>query len=455
MVETNKELKFEYSHDFLERFRKSIVDHDSNFILGSLQDVKPTDIIPLLYELDSKECNYVLNTLDYRISAQIIAELNDYDRARFLKTIDHIQFSRLLNHLDSDDAADILNPLDPHVRDSIILGIENKEKQSHIIDLLRYDEGSAGGLMAKELIKAHHHWTVNQCIEEIRRQAEYVNPIYSVYVVDERDRLLGRVSTKKIIIANGSVKIADLYDKNQMYVDTSTDKQEVAEIMRKYNIDAIPVVNAHNKLVGRITIDDVVDVITELAEEEKALMSGISGDVEEDDSIWMLSKARLPWLFIGMVGGLIGAQFIGLFERDIALIPAMAFFVPLITAMGGNVGIQSSSIMVQSLATKPAFESTVWKRLLKGLAVATLNGLVLSALTLGMNLIFSQDRVLAMVVSIALFSVILLSSFMGTLIPLFLNKLGVNPALASGPFITTANDLLGLGIYFSVAHLLI
>jgi magnesium transporter len=206
--------------------------------------------------------------------------------------------------------------------------------------------------------------------------------------------------------------------------------------------------------MGRITIDDIVDVITELAEEERQMMAGISEDVEEDDSVWMLTRARLPWLIIGMFGGLLGAQFIGVFEKDILLVPAMAFFIPLITATGGNVGIQSSSIVLQSLASKSVFDNSFMKRITKVILVALLNGLVIAGIVMGMNLILGQDLTLALVVSIALFGVVLIASLMGTITPLILDRFGINPAIASGPFITTANDLLGLLVYFSVAHLL-
>ncbi|MGB5930391.1 MAG: magnesium transporter, partial [Cyclobacteriaceae bacterium] len=299
------------------------------------------------------------------------------------------------------------------------------------------------------------NWTVVQTIEEIRRQAENVEKLYSIYVVDDRDRLIGRIGVKKIILANDNTRIADLYEPEIASVETYMDEEEVAQIMRKYDLDAVPVVNVQGKLVGRITIDDIVDVITELAEQERQIMAGISEDVEEADSVWMLSRARLPWLIIGMAGGLLGAQFIGLFEKDIQIIPAMAFFIPLITATGGNVGIQSSSIVVQSLANPSLFGTGIGKRILKVLTVAILNGLVLGLIVLlAVKLIMAEDIRLALVVSIALFSVVLLASFMGTVTPLILNKVGINPALASGPFITTANDLLGLAVYFLVAHLL-
>jgi magnesium transporter len=229
---------------------------------------------------------------------------------------------------------------------------------------------------------------------------------------------------------------------------------EVAQIMQKYDFDAVPVVDARGRLVGRVTIDDIVDVITETAEEERQLMTGVSSDVEEDDTVWAISKARLPWLIIGMAGGMLGAQFMGLFQEDIILIPAVAFFIPLITATGGNVGIQASSIVVQTLASSQIFVESMGRRLVKVLFVAIVNGMILSIMVFGVIMLINRDQSLAMTVSLSLLSVVLLASFMGTVTPLVLHKLGVNPALASGPFITTTNDLLGLAVYFTVAHTL-
>ena len=273
-------------------------------------------------------------------------------------------------------------------------------------------------------------------------------------MVDDLGKLVGKVSLKRIILAEDSAKIADIYDDNVVSVETYMDEEEVAIIMQKYDLEAAPVVNARGKLVGRITIDDIVDVITEMAEEERQMMAGISADVEEDDTVWMLSKARLPWLIVGMVGGLLGAQFMGLFRGDIVLIPALAFFIPLITATGGNVGIQSSSIVVQSLANPNVFAGGLVQRLMKVLFVAVVNGVILALMVFGVVMMVNRNEPLAATVSIALFSVVLLASFMGTITPLILDRFGINPALASGPFITTANDLLGLAVYFSVAHLL-
>ncbi len=446
--------QFELSKEFVEKLQQAVETHDSGFIASSLKGVNPADISTLLNEFDTEDSKYVLDVLDADTSAEVINELDEDIRAKFLKNFESGEIALMLNELDSDDAVDIINELPLKDREEVIASLDNKEKAKNILDLLRYEDDVAGGLMAKELIKANANWSVKQCIEEIRRQAENVEKIYSVYVVDDSNVLIGRVSLKRIILADDNLKVKDLYDDDVISVETYMDEMDVAEIMKKYDLDAVPVVNIQGKLMGRITIDDIVDVITELAEEERQIMAGISEDVEEDDSVWMLTRARLPWLIIGMFGGLLGAQFIGVFEQDILLVPAMAFFIPLITATGGNVGIQSSSIVLQSLASKSVFDNSFFKRMTKVILVALVNGTVIAGIVLGMNLVLGQDMTLALVVSIALFTVVLIASLMGTLTPLVLDKLGINPAIASGPFITTANDLLGLLVYFSTAHML-
>ncbi|MEQ9592660.1 MAG: magnesium transporter, partial [Cyclobacteriaceae bacterium] len=441
--------------EFRDRFQEALNDRDKKFVVESLSGVNAADITELLYEFDSEESKYVLDLLDLEVRAEIITDLDSDERAKFLKVYEPAELTELINQLDSDDAADILNELAIKTREEVLSGLD-KVLRSQVIDLLRYEENVAGGLMAKELIKAKVSWTVVQCIEEIRKQVENHTKFYAVYVVEEQEKLLGRVQLQQLILTDSSTLVKDIYDPDLISVETYLEDTEVAAIMRKYDLESVPVVNFQGQLVGRITIDDVVDVITEQAEEERQLMSGISEDVEEDDSIWRLTRARLPWLIIGIVGGLISVQFIGIFETDLLRVTAIAFFIPLIQATGGNVGIQSSSIVVQSLANPGFVEDGLWRRLTIVFVVALLNGLLLSLIVLAANLLISTgDQRLSVVVSIALFTVVLVASLIGTITPLILNRFGFNPALASGPFITTTNDLLGLGIYFLTIHLIL
>lgn len=446
-------LKFELSKEFRDRFQEALESHDTSFILGSLEDVNAADITTLLVEFTPEEFKYVMDQFPVERRAEVINNLDPDSRRKYIEPYQPEEITALVNLLDSDDAADIVNELPVKEREQVILGLD-PELRLQVTELLRYEENVAGGLMAKELIKANVNWTVVQCIDEIRKQAENVTKFYTVYVVDDHDRLLGRVSLQELILKDARTRVADILDESIVSVETYVEDTEVAEIMRKYDLESIAVVNVQGKLVGRITIDDVVDVITEQIEEERQIMSGISEDVEEDDSVWRNTRARLPWLLIGIAGGLLSAQFMGIFESELARITAIAFFIPLIQATGGNVGIQSSSLVVQSLSNPGFVDEGMWRRLTKVFVVALLNGVLLSMVVFGVNLLLDGGTQLSMVVSIALFSVVVFASFVGTLTPLLLNKMGFNPALASGPFITTTNDLVGLGIYFTVVHLL-
>jgi magnesium transporter len=447
-------VEFELTKEFRDRFQEALDQRQSEFIKKTLEDVKPADITGLLNEFSADEAKYVMDLLSIDIQAEIVRDLDPDARKRFLKAYSPTEVIVLLNLLASDDAADILNELPVKDREHVLTGLDS-ELKAQVTELLRYEENVAGGLMAKELIKARYYWTVVECIEEIRKQAENVDRFYAIYVVDENDTLLGRVALQDLILKDAKTIVGDITEKGGVAVETYLSDKEVADLMKKYDLESMPVVNVQGQLVGRITIDDVVDVITEQAEAERQAMSGISEQVEEDDSVWRNTRARLPWLLIGIFGGLMNAKFMGLFEAELARITAIAFFTPLIQATGGNVGIQSSSLVVQSLANPDFVDEGLWKRLLKVFFVALLNGVVLSSLVFGSNVVLFGEYELSLVVSIALFSVVLFASFIGTVTPLILSKAGFNPALAAGPFITTTNDLLGLTVYFITVHFML
>lgn len=444
--------QFELSKEYLESLQLGIEQEKVDFIRDSLEGVNVADIAALLDELSMQESVYVLRLLEKQLSSDILIELDDVTLIKVLKEFENIEIAAWIELMDSDDGADVLNLLSEKDREEVIAEFRDKVKSEQVLELLRYEEDTAGGIMAKEFIRANKNWNVIQTINEIRRQAENVEKIYSIYVVDNRQQLMGRVSLKRIILAAADTKIEDIYDEEVISVPVHMDQEEVASVMRKYDLESVPVINAKNKLVGRITVDDILDVVQEEADEDIQAMSGISDQVDEYDSVYKLTKARLPWLMIGIIGGLFGAGFIGFFEEGLAKVTALAFFIPLITATGGNVGIQSSTLVVQSLANKSAFDDSLTRRFTKGLIVAVINGLVLASFVFGMVILFYGSEVkFALVVAIALFSVVLLASFMGTFTPIILDRFGINPALASGPFITTANDLLGLAVYFLVA----
>lgn len=448
-------MQFELTKEYLDHFQNAVDEKNEEFIKELVEELYSADISTILYKLNTDDSKYVIELLEPEVAAEIISDLDEEIQSRFLKNFDPEQVAGFIDYVDSDDAADILNDLPVQFREEVLSLVTSDEKTENIVDLLKYDEDCAGGLMAKELIMANINWSVIQCIEEIRRQRENVSKLHTIYVVDDRQRLLGMVSLKKLILASDDTKIEDIYSDDLISIETFKGEEEVAELMSKYDLETIPVVNVQGKLLGRITIDDVVDVITEMAERERQMMAGLSENVEHRDSVWVLTRARLPWLIIGVFGGMFAAKVIGLFEGEMTRFPQLIFFIPLIMATGGNVGIQSSSIIVQGLANKTFDSSNLFNKVMKSLVVAAINGLVISGIAFGLNYVFLDSITVGLVVAIALFCVVILSSLMGTITPLILNKFNVNPALASGPFITTANDLIGIGVYFLIASLLL
>lgn len=448
--------QFELSKEYLESLRYAIETEDLEFIVDSFEGVNVADIAAILDELSMEESIYVLRAVEKQIAADILIEIDDNTLYRVLHEFEQPEIASYIELMDSDDGADILKLFGEREREDVISHFQDKLKSDQVLDLLRYEEDTAGGIMAKEFIRANKNWNIIQTINEIRRQAENVEKIFSIYVVNNRQQLLGRVSLKKIILAGENTKIEDIYEEDVISVPTYMDQEEVAAIMRKYDLESVPVVNAKNKLVGRITVDDILDVVQEEAEEDIQAMAGISGDIEESDSIFMITKARLPWLLIGVMGGLMGAKIIGFFEDGLNKYLALASFIPLVAATGGNVGIQASSLIVQSLASKSVFDDTPFQRFVKGLLIALINGLVLGLFVfLVVVFLYGFDPIFGVTVGFALFCVVLIASFMGTVTPLVLNRFGINPAIASGPFITTTNDLLGLAVYFGIAMLLL
>ncbi|MFT6053603.1 MAG: magnesium transporter [Roseivirga sp.] len=446
--------EFELSKGYLQALENAIEEKNDVFIRNTMEGINSADISALLDEVDSDAAKYVIDILENDIGAEIIEDLDEDTRAKFLAHFSPKEVADYITEMDSDDAVDIINALPPKKREEVISEITDPNTAAHINELMRYDEDCAGGLMAKEMIVANLNWTIVQTIEEIRRQRENVERIYSVYVVDDKHKLLGKVSVKDILLANDTTQVKDIFDEDIIAVETYLDEEEVANIMQKYDLDVLPVVNLQGRLVGRITIDDIVDVITEQAEEDMQLMSGITSGVEEDDTIWAISKARLPWLIIGLFGGILGAFVIRNFEEQIQTVTGLALFIPLVMATGGNVGIQSSTLVIQSLANKSAFSDTLLKRLGKMFLVAMLSGVVLGGLSFLFVHLYGETH-LGLVVAVALQAVILLASFTGTVTPLVLDKMGINPALASGPFITTTNDILGIAVYLMIANLLL
>ena len=380
-------------------------------------------------------------------------ELDEDNREKVLKNLSAKEIAEEIEELDTDDAADMIMELPEGRQEEVISKIEDQEHKAEIEELLTYDEDTAGGLMAKELVKVYETWTVAGCMRRIRGQAKDVTRVHSIYVVDKKEKLIGRLSLKDLIVAKSAQKIADIAKENVDYVNVNDDAEEVAKIMSNYDLEAIPVVDDNQTLLGRITIDDIVDVLKEEAEKDYQLAAGITQDVEADDSILQLTKARLPWLFLGLVGGVGAFLIMEGFQESFKQYAVLFFFTPLIAAMAGNVGVQSSAIIVQGLANDDV-KGSVNSRLIKEMLLATLNGAIL-ALFLFLFVWSTKDKTTAIAISVSLIVVIIVAGLIGTFVPLFLNKRGIDPAIATGPFITTSNDIFGILIYFWIAKLIL
>lgn len=447
-------MQFELNSQYLEQLKIAIVEKNDAFIKDQLKELYAVDIALILNQLDLEDSIYLYDQIDEELSSDVLLEMEEEKREDLLATFSTKEIAEQLDNMDSDDAADVINELPEEIQEEVLSKIEDIEQASDIADLMSFEEGTAGSLMAKELVSVYAHETVSACIDEIRRQTDNVDVLYAVYVVDDNEKLIGMLSLKKLIVSHPIALVQEIFDADVISVKTSASSEDVAELIQKYDLVVLPVIDQLGRLVGRITIDDVVDVMREEAEKDIQLMSGITDDVDSNDGLWRLSRARIPWLLIGMCGGIVGSRIIGSYEDQIQLRPEMAFFIPLIGAMGGNVGVQSSAIIVQGLANNTLITDRIAPKLLKELGVGLINGLICSSLILGYNLLINESWALAATVSVALLTVILCASFLGTFVPLTMNRFKVNPALATGPFVTTLNDIIGISIYFIVGRLL-
>ena len=448
-------MKSELTREYVNELRSIIEAKDDKAALLKMGDLHPADIAEIYENLSIDEAKYLYLLLDPEKASDVLVELEEDDREKFLDVLPpEVIASQFIHHMDSDDAADVIGDLAEEKKQEVLLHIDDVEQAGDIVDLLSYDENSAGGLMAKEMIRVNENWGVATCVREMRKQAKDLDEIYYIYVVNDENLLLGILSLKALLLASASTKVRDIYDAEIRSVRTNTPSEEVAQIMEKYDLIVLPVTDSIGRLVGRITIDDVVDVIRDEAERDYQLASGITTDVETTDSPARLSRARLPWLIIGLLGGIIVAAVISRFEEDIKINPEMAFFIPLIGAMAGNVGIQSSAIIVQGIASNSLGLESTFRKLFKELLVALLNGIILAGLLFLFNYFVSHKLALTFTVSSALFVVIIFAALFGTMIPLLLHRMKFDPALATGPFITTMNDIMGLMIYFLTGRIL-
>jgi len=453
--ETQENIQFQLTDELLENVQSLISCNDNKQLKELLKEFHYADIAEILDELNFEEAIYIIKLLDSETTSDVLTELDEDVREKILKNLSAKEIAEEVEELDTDDAADIIAELPEERQEAVISRIEDEEHKAEIQELLAYDEGTAGGLMAKELVKVYGTWTVAGCIRRIRGQAKDVSRVHSIYVVSKDEKLIGRLSLKDLITAKSEEKIAEIAKDNVDYVNVNEDVEDVAKIMAKYDLEAIPVVDDEQTLLGRITIDDIVDVLKEEAEKDYQLAAGITQDVDSDDSILELTRARLPWLFLGLVGG-IGAFIImeGFQEAFKGEAFVLFFFTPLIAAMAGNVGVQSSAIIVQGLANDDV-KGSVNNRLLKEMFLAALNGVILAIFLFLFVWATKGEIQTALAISVSLVAVIIMAGLIGTFVPLFLDKRGIDPAIATGPFITTSNDILGILLYFWIARLIL
>ncbi len=443
-------MQFELTKEFISEISNAINKGDSHFIVSHVNELHPADIAEIMDYVNLQEAQYIYELLDEEQAADVLVEIDEDVRDKFLASLSAKEIAESIENMDSDDATDLIQDLPEKKQEEVLSEIKDESQSSDISDLLAYEEDSAGGIMAKEFVAANSDWTVKEALTMLRKQVEDVDNVYTIYVTNVQSKLLGTLSLKKFLYASDQTLIKDLYRPDPIVVNAMVPAEEVASIMEKYELVVIPVVNDFGVLIGRITIDDALEVIKEEAEKDYQMASGISEKVESSDNILTLSRARLPWLLIGLTGGILGAYVIGGFEDKISEFPVMASFIPLILAMGGNVGVQSSAIIVQSLANNSLEIETIAKKLIKELLVALVNGVICSLIALVFCLFTENDPLLSLTIGVALISVFLYAGLFGTFIPLILNRYKIDPALATGPFITTTNDVIGLLLYFLI-----
>ena len=446
--------QFQLTEDLINKVKDLVNQQNDKELKALMNEFHYADIAEIVDELELDDAIYVIKLLDSETTSDVLTEMDEDNREKILENLSAKEIAEEVEELDTDDAADLIAELPQDRQEEVISKIEDEEHKAEIKELLTYNEGTAGALMAKELVKVYETWTVAGCLRRIRGQAKEVTRVHSIYVVDKQERLIGRLSLKDLIVARNDQKIADIYISNVDYVNVNDDDEEVAKVMQKYDLEAIPVVDEEMVLLGRITIDDIVDLIKEEAEKDYQLAAGITGDVEADDSILDLTRARLPWLFLGLIGGIGAFLIMEGFQSAFEKYAVLFFFTPLIAAMAGNVGVQSSAIIVQGLANDDV-KGSINNRLIKEMLLAALNGLILAICLFLFVWGYEGNINKGFAISVSLVAVIIVAGLIGTFVPLFLDKRGIDPAIATGPFITTSNDIFGILIYFWIAKLIL
>ncbi|MDR0938042.1 MAG: magnesium transporter [Mediterranea sp.] len=444
------------TEEYIEQARNLVEQKEAGRLKTLLDNLHPADIAELCDDLDAEEARYVYLLLDNETAADVLLSMDEDRRKEFLELIPSETIAkRFVDHMDTDDAVGLMRELDEEKQEEVLAHIEDIEQAGDIVDLLKYDEKTAGGLMGTEMVLVNENWSMPECLKEMRQQAEELDEIYYVYVIDDDERLRGIFPLKKMITSPSVSKVKHVMQKDPIAVHVDTPVEEVAQTIEKYDLVAIPVVDSIGRLVGQITVDDVMDEVREQSEHDYQLASGLSQDVETDDNVLRQTTARLPWLLIGMIGGIGNSMILGNFDTTFAAHPEMALYIPLIGGTGGNVGTQSSAIVVQGLANSSLDVKNTVRQIGKESVVALINASIISLLVYTYNFIrFGAASTVTYSVSISLFAVVMFASIFGTLVPLTLEKLKIDPAIATGPFIAISNDIIGMMLYMGITVLL-
>jgi magnesium transporter len=419
-------------------------------VLNLMADLHPADVALILRHLPIEEARRLFRWLPPALASDTLADVDDVLRGTLLEGLPDAALTDLLDALDTDDAVDVLADLPEEVARQLLPDLEDTDD---LAELLEYGGETAGGLMAREYVAISPDATLQEATEAVRRYADDIDEIYTAYVVDDDGGLVGVVSLKQLLLSSATVPVRDIMETDFVSVSVEVDQEEVGQLVQRYDLVSVPVVDEAGRMMGRITIDDVVDVIRDEAEEDMQLMSGLTGDEETADTVVNVSRGRLPWLIVGLVGSGLSGTVIGAFEATLEQAVVLATFIPIVTAMGGNAAVQSAAIAVQGLGSGELWMSDAFRRIGKEMAVALLNGVVVAGLLCGTVAALGMGNVGMLVATLGLtmLCVSLVATTNGALIPFLLTWVGVDPASAMGPFVTTLNDILGLAIYFFIA----
>ncbi|MBW1851664.1 MAG: magnesium transporter [Deltaproteobacteria bacterium] len=434
---------------------KNYVEHKNELALKKLLDeIRAADVADLIEHMKPNERLFIFKLLEPEGAGEVLVEIEPPVQEGILKSLDNLEISEIVQELDSDDAADVVGDL-PAERAIEVIKTVDDDVSEELEKLLPYAEDTAGGIMGLEFVSVKADVTLLDAIETIRKKKEEVESIYYLWVIDDFERLAGVISLKDLLLEPPSRKVGEIMDPDVISVNALADQEEVVYLVKKYDLINIPVVDENNRLIGRITHDDIIDVIEEEVDEDISLMAGVIDQEIAEESTIKISRARLPWLIMGIFGGILAAFVINHFESSLEKILALSFFFPVIMAMGGNTGTQAATVVVRGLATGDVSLVHAGKRILREMRVALINGLICGAILGVIVGTWLSDLGLGLIVGMALVLIIISSGCIGAAVPLGLKRLNIDPALGTGPFVTTLNDVLSLFVYLGLVTLFI